>query len=246
MKKHGMQSDARIVNGIAHIDAARNFVYDGTGQRTNEWRPQRVVVGDIVRVWYVLEPFTNFAGIAHPYIIFETKNSEPIAFSIEGKRLHNEPYSGIKGMLNAYELGYVWMSVNDCLSMPLSVGCVALYLFELTLTPEESQKLFIALVEGTHALYQRPQFYNTVFANCTTVLCPILNKVRPGSAPWDISWHLPGYSDEYLIRRGLMVPKARSQVDLKPHAKEILAHATDAPKEFLEIIKRWAIQDSNL
>jgi len=224
LPKHGEQTNvSKNQDNTYTIHRVRNFTYAQDGTERQEWiigvnvNPKRVK-----RLWYMLEPFTNLEAVAHPYFIFEFEDGETHCFSIEGKRLRDRGYSGIRGLLNEYELGYIWMTEHDCISMPLAAGAKALHLYPLELTEEVVQALFEKLLTDTATLFTKPRFYNTLFHNCTTLFAEAVNCVSPRTLPYDISWHLPGYSDRYLMKVGLIKTNDRYQKTRERH--NILLH----------------------
>lgn len=203
--KHGIQSDAtKNADGSWTIESVRDFTYTRDGHRSEVWvKDVRVDVASIVRAWLLLEPFTNSRFVAHPYYIFELADGSTLCFTIEGKRLNGSGFSGLKGVMNEYELGYIWITEKDCLTMPLTHAAKALYLYPLTLSADMAQELCVEFLEDTHTLFQTPEFYNTLFNNCTGRFAESLGRAG-ARAPHDISWYLPGYIDTYLKRIGLI------------------------------------------
>lgn len=222
--KHGVQSDVTRGDSVYTIQAVRNFTYAQNGAANEVWLKN--VSADpltAVRMWYLLEPFTNSPAIAHPYFVFEFEDGTTLCFTIEGKRLNNAPYSGLKGLMREYELGYVWITELDALTMPLTHEAKALYLYPLTFTQTEVQKILSQLLEDTHALFEKPEFYNTLFNNCTVRFARTLKRIGH-RVPHDVSWYLPGYSDRYFKRLGIIAPNTalRSPTfDLVARKKEV-------------------------
>lgn len=216
--KHGIQSDAtENPDGTWTLGRVRNFIYTRNGSGQENWEKEVTVSpARIVRTWYLLEPFTEWGAVAHPYFIFEYDNGSTICFTIEGKRLDGSGFSGIKGFLNEYELGYIWITEKDCFSMPLTHGAKALFLYPLTLSAEESSALCREFLRDTHSLYERPEFYNTLTNNCTGRFAKTLRRIGL-RAPRDVSWYLPGYSDTYL-QRITLIPK---DMPLRDPAKDL-------------------------
>lgn len=219
LPKHGTQTDvSKNPDGAYVIHKVRNFTYSRDGAEHQEW-VQNITVDPrrAKRLWYMLEPFTNLEAVAHPYFIFEFDDGRTQCFTIEGKRLRNQGYSGIKGLLNAYELGYIWMTEHDCIGMPLAQGAKALNLYPLKLPQEVVRTLLEKLLTDTANLFAKPRFYNTLFHNCTTLFAEAVNSVAPKTLPYDIAWHLPGYSDRYLMRIGLIKTDSSFQSTREQH-----------------------------
>jgi hypothetical protein len=78
------------------------------------------------------------------------------------------------------------------------------------------------------------------------VLAEIANDVKPGTIPWDISWYLPGYSDRFLMRAGLIelgksIEQTQSKYDLTPNRSEILPIATKSHTEFGKALRDFLL-----
>lgn len=217
--KHGAQSDAtKNTDGSWTIGSVRDFTYTRDKHADEVWaKGVHVDVTSIVRAWLLLEPFTNSPFVAHPYYIFEYADGSTLCFTIEGKRLNGSGFSGLKGVLNEYELGYIWITEKDCLTMPLTHDAKALYLYPLTLSAERARALCVEFLKDTHTLFETPEFYHTLFNNCTGRFAESLGRVGV-RAPRDISWYLPGYIDTYLKRIGLIA----ANVQLRDPAKDLM------------------------
>jgi hypothetical protein len=239
------QFDAvRASDGTYTIGGVRNFVYRRDGSGTESWLTGVPVnTNDVVRTWYLLEPFTRFAAIAHPYFVFEMQDGSVLCFTIEGKRLSGEPYSALRGMLSAYELGYIWTTGLDCITMPLTRGALELYAYPLTLTPHESKETLRALLDGTHTLHETPEFYHTILNNCTIRFAHTIRAERIRPLPFDLSWYLPGWSDRYFMRTGLIAPtgdyrEARRAHDLVRQADTVWGHIeSHGERAIVDILK---------
>lgn len=219
LPKHGKQSNVvKNADGTYTIQSVRNFTYNREGAEHQEWiQNVQIDTKTVKRLWYMLEPFTNLEAVAHPYFIFECDDKHTQCFTIEGKRLRGKGYSGIKGLLKEYELGYIWMTEHDCIGMPLASGAKALNLYPLELPREVVQGVCEKLLTDTAELYRKPRFYNTLFHNCTTLFAETVNSVAPGALPYDVSWHLPGYSDRYLMKIELIKTTGNYQEERSRH-----------------------------
>ena len=158
----------------------------------------------ISKVYFLIEPFDKFDGIAHTYFLFYFENGENAAVSVEARREKGEEFSAFWGLFNKFELMYIWGDDEDLTGRRLYVEKNKVFKYPLKLTREQSENLFIQLANDTEELEIKPKFYNTLLDNCTNVLAKSANKAYPGSIPWDISWFLPGYSDKFLMKLNLL------------------------------------------
>jgi hypothetical protein len=88
------------------------------------------------RVWFVKEPFSvpqlpRFEGVAHTYFVFDFLDQPPVAVSVESRRERGEGYDVLHGMVNEYELVYIWGTEQDVTGRRAVVGKNELYMYPL-------------------------------------------------------------------------------------------------------------------
>lgn len=165
---------------------------------------RQINLDSLEKVWFVVEPFGKWDGIAHTFFIFDFTNQDPISFSIEARREIGEEYSPILGMLNQYELGYFWGQETDFLIRRATYLDHDLYMYPLQISNQSAKKLLITLAHETNKINQKPKYYNTLTSNCTNTLANIVNQIEPGIVPWHPARLLTGYADDYLYSLGLI------------------------------------------
>ena len=164
-------------------------------------------LSDIERAWFLVEPFPalpidDFKGVAHTYFAFDVKGQPPITVSIEARRERGERFDIGKGLLNQYELMYIWATEEDTTVKRVLDQKNELYMFPLLIPEASTIRLVERLAATTAALEREPRFYNSFTSNCTTELALAANGVRPGAIPVSIAWWLPGYSVDQLYDLG--------------------------------------------
>lgn len=162
-----------------------------------------VDVNTIQKVWLVVEPFSH-PGVAHTYFVFDRKEGEPIVVSVEARREKGETYSAVLGMLNKFELIYVWGSEKDETVGRVLIWDDELYMYPLKLSEASAKQLFLQLAKDSQQLETTPRFYNTLLSNCTNELAKTANRVKPGTIPFDIALFLPAYSPHLLHTLGFI------------------------------------------
>lgn len=232
-------------DGTVTIKNARDFTYGDGVVDTTRWETIIVKPDDIVKVWFVLEPFSGWKAIGHTFLSFELADGSAYSFSVEARREEGEKYSVFQGLRNEYELAYMWGTERDFITRRLLYLMHPVHMYPLTIDREQAKALFMGLIERTNDLAEKPRFYNTFTANCTNMLAKIANEIKPGMIPWDLSWYLPGYADRFLMRIGLIktdqpAEEARATHDLTEKRSDILkiAHYAHAQfsKELREIL----------
>ena len=221
----------------------RDWTYASGTILSKEWVEETTLnVDELIGVWFLLEPFSEWQAVGHTYLTLEFKDGNNISFSVEARREADEGYSAIKGTFRNYELSYTWGTERDLLTRRLLYLQHPLRMYPLKLEPEVQKQLLLSLAEQTNTLKEKPRFYNTLTANCTSILAKEVNTAYPNSIPYHISWNLPGYSDTFLMKEGhiLMrgdIDETIAHYDLSQYRKEVADIATSSHSVFSETVR---------
>lgn len=171
-------------------------------------------ITDLERVWFLIEPFGKWDGVAHTYFVFDFKNQDPITFSIEARREKGEDYSAFLGLFKKFELIYMWGTEQDFTLRRVVLQKNSVHMYPMTISSEFQRSLFMELAKATQKLETTPRFYNTVTSNCTNNLAYHANTISPGVAPFHYARFLTGYSGQYVYDLGY-IPKDKSYEEIK-------------------------------
>ena len=248
IEEQSRQSAPIVADESVLLSNVRDWTYDENGPITRDWVENTIEHRKIVRTWFLIEPFSSWDAVGHTFLSFELEDGSTIAFSVEARREQGEEYSAVKGAFNAYELSYQWGTERDLIARRLVYLDHPLRMYPLTLTPEQSQAIFLSLVDETNKLTSKPRFYNTFAANCTNVLAKIVNRHYPDTLPLDLSWYMTGYADTYLMKEDFiaMVDNntefTKSRYDLTSHRGAVASHASDEPRAFSDYVRELLTQ----
>ncbi len=235
-------ASAEVAGDTVTVHNVRDWTYDGSAIASTDWIEATVRPSDVVRVWFILEPFASSPVVGHTFLSFEFKDGTTLAFSVEARREADEKYSALKGLGPTYELAYQWGTERDFIPRRTNYLAHPVRMYPLVLPEGGASALFSSLIEETNDLATHPRFYHTLFANCTNVLAHIINKHYPHTLPYDISWTLTGLSDTYLMKEGFIATngtedETKAAHDLTPSREKIEAQAIDTPKEFSAFVR---------
>ena len=143
-------------------------------------------------------------SVAHVFVSFSFKGDEHLAVSIETRKEQEETYSTIKGLFRQYELIYVVADEKDVIGLRTNYRfdpVEDVYIYPMTGTHDDAKNLFLTYIEKINALYEHPEFYNTLTTNCTT---NIWLNAEHSRARLPLSWKIlaSGYVPEYLYENG--------------------------------------------
>lgn len=230
-------ASADITEDSITLHNVRDWTYDGPTIVSKEWRNITVRPAEIVRAWFILEPFADLDAIGHTFLSFEFSDGTALAFSVEARREATETYSALRGLLPTYELAYQWGTERDFITRRINYLAHPVRMYPLELPEGGAAALFTSLVEETNDLYAEPRFYHTLLANCTNALAHIVNGHYPGTLPFDTSWMLTGLSDTYLMKEGFIRlrgtnEETKAAYDLTSARETIQEHASASASEF--------------
>ena len=134
-----------------------------------KYKEVEVNLNDLKSAKIVEARFLPVDFISHDFIIFELENGKKIGVSIESRRVVGDNFSLLKGALPYYNLIYIWSSDDDLLGIR-KIKKQRLRFYNLKLKKDELKKIFILLAKDTNQIYQKPEFYNLFFRNCTNLL----------------------------------------------------------------------------
>ena len=171
---------AEFAGDLLTLRNVRNTRYGPSGTPHNVvWEDRTYDLSTLKRLWFIVEPFhPTLKVIAHTFLSFEFED-DFLALSIEARLEQDEPYSIVKGLLNAFELIYAIGTERDFIVRRALHKDHDLYLYPLVTKPREVQSTLREMLQAANGLRVKPRFYNSVTDNCTSALRKHANRVRP-------------------------------------------------------------------
>ena len=192
-----------IQENVIEIKNIRNFKYKTEIDYIENYYDKVFDLNEIVRVDFILEPFSNWEGAAHTFLSFGFENDEYIAVSIEIRKEIGEKFSVWKGLLNEYEIMYVIADERDVVKLRSNFRKDDVYIYPIKTSQEKTKELFLDMMQRVKKLETEPEFYNTITNTCTTGILYHVNKISPKRIPFDFRVLVPGYSDKLGYEIGL-------------------------------------------
>lgn len=142
-------------------------------------------------------------AIAHVFLSFGFQNGRYLSISIETRRRQGQVYSPWGGFMRNYSLIYVLADERDLIGVRTDVRKERVCLYPLQVPQPIMRDVFRNYLERAEHLNKSPEYYNTIFNNCTTNILHHARAVHPKiSYNWKI--FLSGYADRYVYDLGLM------------------------------------------
>lgn len=192
----------RIDGSTVTLENVRNFDWRGMEDFSERWETRTYDLDQITSVDMILNYWMGPA-IAHTLVSFGFEDGEHLVFSVEIRKEQGEAYSPYAGFFRTYELSIIAADERDALRFRTNVRRQELHLYRVSMPQAVMQDLFRAYVASANALAVAPRWYNTITANCTTIVFAMIDRIVPG-LPLDRRLVLSGYLPEYVYELGAL------------------------------------------
>ncbi len=178
----------------------RNFEWRSDSDYTQRWETRHYDLDHLTSVDMIMSYWSGPA-IAHMLVSFGFDEVEHVVFSVEIRRKQGENFSEIGGFFKEFELSILAADERDVIRVRTNVRGEDDYLYRIKMPASAMRSLFLAYIDQANRLADTPRFYNTVTANCTTLVYHMLKRIV-GYLPLSYSLLLTGYLPQYVYRIG--------------------------------------------
>lgn len=182
----------------------RNFSWRGEDDYTPRWETRRY---DLDRLRSVDMALSYWMGpaIAHTLVSFGFDDGRQLVFSVEVRKERHEQFSALAGFFKRYELALVAADERDILGVRARVRDEDVYLYRVHMPVPAMRALFEQYLDEADSLRETPRFYQTLTANCTTIVYAMMQRIVPG-LPLDLRLLASGYLPGYVQEVGALTP----------------------------------------
>ncbi|HMO14778.1 MAG TPA: DUF4105 domain-containing protein [Pirellulaceae bacterium] len=203
-----MLPTAEVVGRHIVLKNVRDCIYATEQDFVIRYFDKSFDLDQIQSVDFILVPFKN-PMIAHTMLSFELDNGDYISVSAEIRTEKAEKYSPMLGISNQFELIYVVATERDLIRLRTHHRDADVYIYPTVATPEQSQALFMSILERINGLQQTPEFYHTFKNNCTTNIYEHVTQLQREQSIVNVlqyNWQilLPGFTDRLAYDQGLL------------------------------------------
>lgn len=230
---HGEVNGSQVV-----LHNVRNFDWRSPSDYTARWETREYNLEQLNSVDMILSYWAGPA-IAHTLVSFGFKDGRYVAFSVEVRKQRHEKFSELGGFFKRFELSLVAADERDIVRVRTNVRDSPpeqASLYRIALAPDAQRSLFLAYVNEANQLRQKPRFYHTLTANCTTLIWHMMKRIMPG-LPMDYRLLLSGYLPGYVYDVGgldsrFTLSELQAMADITERAR-----ATSAQDDFSAAIR---------
>ncbi len=196
---------AQMTTGVVEGDRVtlhnvRNFDWRTKTDYTQRWETRRYDLRRLTSLDMVLS-YWSMPAIAHVLISFGFDDGEHVVFSVEIRREKTESFSEVGGFFKEFELSVIACDERDVIRVRTNVRGEDDYLYRIRMPVADIRSLFLAYVSQANDVARQPRFYNTITANCTTIIYHMAKRIV-GHLPLDYRLLLSGYLPEYVYQVG--------------------------------------------
>jgi len=192
------QMTAGVVNGpevtLANV---RNFDWRTSTDYTVRWENRTYDLDKIASVDLLLSYWSSPA-IAHTLVSFGFEDGNFVTFSVEIRKEKHESFSEIGGFFKEFETSVIAADERDIVRVRTNIRKEDVYLYRVNMRKPAMRSLFMAYVDEANGLVETPRFYNTITANCTTIVFAMVSRIVPG-LPIDYRLLFSGYLPAYIV-----------------------------------------------
>ena len=174
----------------------RNFTWHSETDYSPRWETRHYDLNKLQSV-DMLTSHWGMDAIAHVLVSFGFSDGQFVTFSVEIRKKQGQQFSEIAGFFKQYELSILATDERDAVAVRPNVRGEETYLYRIDMPEAIRRQLFLSYIEQANQLIEQPRFYNTVTANCTTLVFAMMQHIS-GGLPLDPRLLLTGYLPSYV------------------------------------------------
>ena len=174
----------------------RNFDWHSETEYTPRWETREYDLSKLTSV-DMLTSHWGMDAIAHVLVSFGFDDGQFVTFSVEIRKKKGQQFSETAGFFKQYELSILATDERDAIGVRPNVRGEDTFLYRIDMPADIRKKLFLSYIEQANQLIEQPRFYNTVTANCTTLVFGMMQHIS-GGLPLDARLLLTGYLPSYV------------------------------------------------
>jgi Domain of unknown function (DUF4105) len=182
------------------LQNVRNFDWRSDTDYSQRWETRVYDLKQLNSVDMIMS-YWRGPAIAHMLVSFGFAAADHVAFSVEIRRDKRQNYSEIGGFFKEFALSIIAADERDVIRLRTNVRGEDAYLYRVSMPLFAMRSLFLSYLGESTSLVTTPRFYNTITANCTTLVYHMMTRIV-GYLPLNYRILLTGYFPAYVYAVG--------------------------------------------
>ena len=219
------------------ITNIRDIHYRTTRDYDLKYYDKEFDIEEVDSAWLAISPFGG-PGAAHAFLSFGLTDGSYITLSVEIRRKKGQRFSAVKAFVRQFEIMYVIASETDVIRVRTNCAKYTVRLFPVQAEKTLIRTVFLDMLKRADKLGKEPEFYNTLWNNCTTNIIKHTRRFSKKPIPfWNFRYLFPETLDTIAYRLNIIdthlsFEDAREHFDITE-----IAQGSDDIENFSNVIR---------
>lgn len=164
----------KLADGRYELSNVRDFHYRSEYDYDVNYRTVIVDIEKISSIDAAFSHWDNLEGVAHSMLGLNFADGTTVVISLETRLPEGVEQNAIDGFYRRYGLAMIAGTPEDLYGLRADHRGETLYIYQLRADREHMRRIVLSVFARAEELQKHPEYYNSLFRNCTTGLLPML------------------------------------------------------------------------